>query len=273
LQDGVREWSEEAQRVLGFAPAPAEQDGFKAFSDAVHPDDRPAFETWRHDVGLGEAPCGAEFRIVRPDGEVRCVSVYGAPESGGVDGTVTIAGILHDVTERKGAEEARFSNLEQAANIDRLTGLHNLRGFDLVVEQSMAQAMRAEQGIGLIFCDLDGLKSINDEFGHAQGDRALQDVASIIKFTLRSADAIARIGGDEFIVLAIGGDSTTVHRLNERLQEGFDFFNATTARPYRISVSSGTAWCGPGEMCVFDELKATADREMYAEKLRRRRAN
>jgi diguanylate cyclase (GGDEF)-like protein/PAS domain S-box-containing protein len=251
--DGVREWSEEAIRVLGLGASGAGDDGFEAFYTAVHPDDRHVLEGWSDAIQSTTEPCPAEFRIVRPDGETRVVCVHGARETGESDGEVTVAGIVHDVTER-------------------LTGRHNLRGFDLLVEHAMAQAMRAGQGVGLIFCDLDGLKAINDEFGHGQGDRALQDVASILKFTLRSADAIARIGGDEFIVLAIGGDGAAVGRLNERLQEGFSFFNATTARPYRIAVSSGTAWCEPGEPCAFEQLKASADSEMYAEKLRRTRA-
>jgi diguanylate cyclase (GGDEF)-like protein len=184
---------------------------------------------------------------------------------------VLVAGILHDVTDSKRDEQLRVETLEEVANVDRLTGLHNLRGFDLVAEQAIAQAQRAGQGIGLIFCDMDGLKSINDAFGHAQGDRALQDATSILKFTLRNADAIARIGGDEFVVLALGGDSQSVLSLNERLQEGFEFFNSTNERPYQLSMSAGTAWCEPGGPCSLEALKATADAEMYAEKARRGR--
>jgi diguanylate cyclase (GGDEF)-like protein len=258
--------------VLGFVAPTGAGDGFEVFNAAIHPDDSDILAAWRDRIGSATEPCRAEFRIVNPDGETRVVSVHGAQEAGEVDGEITVAGIVHDVTERRGAEEERLVTLEQAANIDRLTGLANLRGFDLLVEHAIAQALRAGQGVGLIFCDLDGLKAINDEFGHGQGDRALQDVASILKFTLRSADAIARIGGDEFIVLAIGGDGEAVGRLNKRLQEGFNFFNATTTRPYQIAVSSGTAWCEPGEPCAFEQLKATADSEMYAEKLRRTRA-
>ena len=113
---------------------------------------------------------------------------------------------------------------------------------------------------------------INDEFGHAQGDRALQDAASILRFTLRSADAMARVGGDEFIVLAQGDSEEALERLNERLQEGFDFFNATNQRPYTLAMSSGTAWCEPGTRCRLEELKSLADAQMYGEKLRRREA-
>jgi len=173
--------------------------------------------------------------------------------------------------ERKHAEKERFEDLEEVANVDRLTGLHNRRGFDLVGEQAIAQAQRANQGIGLIFCDMDDLKTINDEFGHSQGDRALVDAASILRLTLRSADAMARIGGDEFVVLAIGDGSESLVHLNERLQQGFEFFNETNKRPYRLSMSSGTAWCQPGTPCRLEELRSAADSNMYAEKVRRSR--
>ena len=178
--------------------------------------------------------------------------------------------MIEDITDRKRAEEERVGHLENAANVDRLTGLNNLRGFELLAKQAIAQAQRANQGVGLIFCDLDGLKTINDEFGHVQGDKVLQDVASILTYTLRSADAIARIGGDEFIVLAVDGSRDAVVRLGKRVQEGIELFNATTARPYRIALSSGTAWRDAGTVCRLDELKAEADADMYADKERRR---
>ena len=270
LRGGERSWSDEAVHILGFVPSTIGSDDFAALREAVHPEHRGVFEEWLKAATASAEPIRADFRILRPDGEVRWVCAHGAMEVDDEDGSPLFAGVLHDVTDSKTIEEERLGNLEQAANADRLTGLHNLRGFELLAEQAMAQARRANQGVGLIFCDVDALKAINDEFGHAQGDRALQDVASVLTFTLRSADAIARIGGDEFIVLATGGERSAVERLNERLQEGFDFFNATTARPYRISLSSGIAWSEPGETPVFERLKAAADRAMYAEKLRRR---
>ena len=177
-----------------------------------------------------------------------------------------------DITENKVSHDERIDRLETVANTDLLTGLMNARGFDLVAAQVIAQAQRANVGVGLVYCDVDGLKTINDEFGHAQGDRALQDVASILKFTLRNADAIARVGGDEFIVLAAGGDGHDVVRLQERLQDGIEFFNAENERPYRVGAASGTAWCARGAPCMLDELRETADAQMYSEKARRRRA-
>jgi diguanylate cyclase (GGDEF)-like protein/PAS domain S-box-containing protein len=268
---GEARWSEEAVRILGFLPPSDDGDGFEALRCAVHPDCGVDFEKWVMEVFASREPCRGDFRIVRPNGDTRWICAHGQSEEGEAGGPALVAGILHDVTESKQDEQLRVEGLEQVANVDRLTGLHNLRGFDLVAEQAIAQAERAKQGIGLIFCDMDGLKSINDAFGHAQGDRALQDATSILKFTLRNADAIARIGGDEFVVLAVGGDSQSVLSLNERLQEGFEFFNSTNERPYQLSMSAGTAWCEPGGPCSLEALKVTADAEMYVEKTRRGR--
>jgi diguanylate cyclase (GGDEF)-like protein/PAS domain S-box-containing protein len=266
------EWSDQAVLILGLDPTSGADEPFAVLESVVVLDDRHVFHNWVRAVTTSGEARMSDFRILRPDGEVRWVSVRGSQEQI-VGGGVIVSGVVQDVTERKRSEEARVGRLEQVANLDRLTGLHNLRGFDLVAQQAIAQAQRSGQGVGLIFCDMDGLKSINDAFGHAQGDRALRDATSILKFTLRNADAIARIGGDEFIVLAVGGDSESVANLRERLQEGFEFFNSTNERPYQLSMSAGTAWRGPGLSCQLQELKAAADAEMYAEKARRGRVH
>jgi len=268
LHGGERRWSREAARIIGSTPSD-EGDGFETLRRVVIPEHRAIFEEWLADISSSFEPRRADFRIARPDGDVRWICAHGACERDHEESTVSVAGILHDVTESKRMEQQRYGSLEEAANVDRLTGLHNVRGFEVLAEMAVAQARRAGLGVGLIFCDLDGLKSINDEFGHAQGDRALQDAASVLTYTLRSADAIARIGGDEFLVLAVGADRDAIVRLNERLKEGFDFFNATTTRPYRISLSSGIAWCEAGQRPVLDDLRSIADKAMYDEKLQR----
>jgi len=270
LASGARAWSDEAARILGFDPS-MHGDVLEALCAGIYPEDRGVFEGWELAVSGADGSRRSDFRIVRPDGEVRWVCAHGALEVGEDGEPVAISGVLHDVTESRHAEEARVTDLERAANSDLLTGLNNLRGFDLVAQQTITQAMRANQSVGMIFCDVDDLKSINDELGHAEGDRALVDATSILRFTLRSADVIARVGGDEFVVLTIGGDSAAVLQLSERLKAGFEFFNATNDRPYRLSMSSGTAWCAPGMPCRLEELKATADAGMYAEKLKRSR--
>jgi diguanylate cyclase (GGDEF)-like protein/PAS domain S-box-containing protein len=267
------DWSEEAIRILGLDPGSVEGDPMAAMRLTVHPEDRDAFA--RSEM-RAQSLSGArlmDFRIVRPDGEVRWVSSQTEVEHDEGGTPVAVSGIVQDVTDRKRLEQQRVDDLELLANSDILTGLHNLRGFDLVAHQAIAQAQRAGRGVGLIFGDVDGLKEINDEFGHAQGDRALVDAAAILKFTLRSADAIARVGGDEFVVLAVGHNCESVVHLNDRLQEGFDFFDATKDRPYRLSMSSGTAWCERDEPCRLDDMRARADSDMYAEKLRRQAAS
>jgi diguanylate cyclase (GGDEF)-like protein len=218
---------------------------------------------------LADGIRSTDFRIVRPDGEVRWISAQAVVEEGEDAEPIAVNGILQDVTERKNAEERRVGRLEQAANADRLTGLLNIRGFDLVAERIVAQAERAKHSIGLIFCDVDGLKTINDEFGHLEGDRVLQDVAGVLESTLRSADAIARVGGDEFAVLATGDEIENVAYLRDRLQSGFEHFNRTSERPYQLRVSCGAASCEPGVHCRLEELRAVADAQMYAEKRRR----
>ena len=273
LVTGTRVWSDEAARILGFDPSIHGGDVLEALCAGIYPEDRGEFDGWELAVSGAEGSRRSDFRIVRPDGEVRWVCAHGSLEVSEYGEPVAIAGILHDVTESRHAEEQRTSELEQVANCDSLTGLYNLRGFELVAGQTIAQARRSKQSIGLIFCDVDDLKSINDELGHAQGDRALVDATSILRSTLRDADVIARMGGDEFVVLTVDGGHDALHQLNQRLQEGFELFNATEDRPYRLSMSSGTAWCPPGEFCGLEALKAAADREMYASKLHRAGGN
>jgi diguanylate cyclase (GGDEF)-like protein/PAS domain S-box-containing protein len=186
------------------------------------------------------------------------------------DGRITgVLGIARDITQSKRAEQRRLGELEQLAHADALTGLPNLRGFGLLSKQAVAQAKRAGHGVGAIYADLDNLKGINDRCGHAAGDQALRDAATILRLTLRSADVIARVGGDEFIVLAAGESEDSIRQLVERLDEGIVVFNAGHDGPRALSVSCGVSWREPGKAVKIDRLVSDADAAMYREKARR----
>jgi len=96
-----------------------------------------------------------------------------------------------------------LNKLERIAVTDELTSLLNRRGFMLLGEQHIKQIIRSQQPTALIFIDMDGLKWINDNLGHEEGDRAICDMAAILKLTFRDSDIIGRIGGDEFVSLLI----------------------------------------------------------------------
>jgi two-component system cell cycle response regulator len=160
--------------------------------------------------------------------------------------------------------------LENESLIDALTGLYNRRGFNTLVDNHLKQVERTRKPFALVFLDLDGMKRINDELGHAQGDRALVETASLLRGLVRQSDVLARLGGDEFVLLlgALDGDAdaTIRRRLNQRL----DLVNAQSERKYTLSISIGIVIANPETPLVRDELLARADKLMYLEKQRKR---
>jgi diguanylate cyclase (GGDEF)-like protein/PAS domain S-box-containing protein len=168
-----------------------------------------------------------------------------------------------DITDQKRAQE----ELRALSLIDELTGLYNRRGFLTLARQQLKMADRMHRGIFLLFADLDALKDINDSHGHSAGDRALQEVAGIFRDTFREPDILARIGGDEFVVLAIEGTSVAnAEILSTRLGNNLSDFNEKGRLPYRLSLSQGVVRHVPGRLTSIEELMAQADRLMYEKK-------
>jgi diguanylate cyclase (GGDEF)-like protein len=177
--------------------------------------------------------------------------------------------LLTEIQERVRVEAAlRRSEQElQARSLkDDLTKLHNRRGFMLLAEQQIKLAERSEVGLWLLFADLDSLKWVNDELGHAEGDQALIDAADILRSTFRGSDVVARFAGDEFAVLAAETSPLDTALVSHRLQTEVDKFNNTASRPYRLSLSWGVSYRPPGSSFNLDDMIREADRRMYETK-------
>ena len=169
--------------------------------------------------------------------------------------------VARDATERKRTEE----EIRLMAIVDTLTGLFNRRGFIALAEQQMKTAVRSDHKLFLFFIDVDGLKFINDTWGHERGDQALKRTSIILKQTFRESDIIARLGGDEFAALV--PDSPDLPEvILKRLQCRTDDENAASDTPYRISMSIGVADYDPSAPCSIHELMSRADQLMYHQK-------
>ncbi len=174
---------------------------------------------------------------------------------------------FHDITYRKRAEEA-FKTLSLK---DDLTGLYNRRGFFVLAEQGLKTAQRMGTRMFLIFGDLDNLKGINDTLGHKEGDQALMDTSEILKETFRESDIIARIGGDEFVILAMNSFESSAEKLIDRFEKVLNARHLQTERSYKLSMSFGIAYFDPQNPCSIDVLLAQADKLMYENKPKRGR--
>jgi len=169
-----------------------------------------------------------------------------------------------DVTARVNVEEV----LRGLSLRDDLTGLYNRRGLVALAEQQVRMAERTREGFEVVFIDLDGLKQINDSFGHPIGDQALLDTAAILRATFRDSDVLARLGGDEFAALVLG-DPSGIGGASARLRDALARHNATAERPYLLSLSMGHSRFDPADPVPIEELLRLADRRMYEEKRRK----
>jgi diguanylate cyclase (GGDEF)-like protein len=149
---------------------------------------------------------------------------------------------------------------------DELTGLYNRRGFFILAEQQIKIAARTRRGMLLVSADLDGLKGINDRFGHHEGDRALVDAAQILRQSFRESDILSRIGGDEFVVLITEKPEINEEVLFGRLRKNLEVYNRKVQRPYSFFISMGVATFDSKNPVSLNELLVQADKSMYRNK-------
>lgn len=186
-----------------------------------------------------------------------------------VDRTMSLevvnASLIAEIAERQRAEE----EITRLSLTDDLTGLHNRRSFFLLADQALRAARRTHRPSLLFYVDLDGLKRTNDTHGHEAGDFVISAAARVLRSCFRDNDIVARIGGDEFVILASDGAFPEI--ISARVQSCVDRFNQGDDCRYRLSLSIGVVNYLPHESKPLNELLENADAMMYANKLSRQR--
>lgn len=211
-------------------------------------------------------PTGSvEIELLQFDGRRRWVQLSGSRVPGQGDAVVLAC---TDVTGLR----ARCDTAEHLASHDPLTGLANRRLLQLRLEQALGMARRERQRVALAYLDLDHFKRVNDTLGHAVGDQLLAVLGRRMQSSVRPQDTVARIGGDEFVVLLAGLDDETeaeavLRRLMAEVGREVEVGIATSLR---VSLSAGLVISDPGCVAAAD-LLSRADRTMFAAKQERDR--
>jgi diguanylate cyclase (GGDEF)-like protein/PAS domain S-box-containing protein len=242
--------------ILGHS---AEELVSRPISEFIHRDDRDmVIDCFVRQITGEKVPQNYDFRIIQKDGSIRWVVVNSRLINW--EGKQATLNFLSDITDRKQLEE----RLRAMSIMDDLTGLYNRRGFLTLFQQQVKVADRTKKNMLLFFADLDKMKQINDTLGHQEGDKALIEIATILKEVFRESDIIGRMGGDEFAILVLDTTDETKEVLLKRLLNYLDDYNRS--RSYTLSLSIGIAPYDPKKPLSLDDLMAQADTLMYEEK-------
>ncbi|PTS84310.1 diguanylate cyclase [Pseudomonas sp. HMWF032] len=239
---------------------------YDLFCASVHPDDRER-------VRAGELRCietgenhDEEYRVIWADGSMRWLRETGNVVKDAQGSAVKMMGVVRDITE----EKAWAQQLHQLAHHDVLTGLPNRLVFEDRLGNALKRAQRNSTRVALVFIDLNGFKAINDAYGHAAGDEVLITTAQRLKGALRASDSVARIGGDEFVVIVEGLALNS--SLEQEAQTISEKLFATLLAPLAIAgksqcigASLGVA-AYPDHASSMDRLIHIADLAMYEAK-------
>ncbi|MFO0752789.1 MAG: EAL domain-containing protein, partial [Thermodesulfovibrionales bacterium] len=258
LTTGKIKWSDEVFHIMGVSPQDFEPSPESCLC-LVHPDERPAVEQTVAEMMSGCEKCAVDHRIVREDGTEIVVHVQ-AELVRTVEGrNLRIFGTVQDITERKSLEDA----IRYQANHDLLTGLPNRVLFTELLLRGIAQAGRNRKRLAVLFLDLDRFKNINDTLGHSAGDQLLKEVAVRLLHPVRESDTVARIGGDEFVLLLPDiTHSQDVDTIVEKIMTAFKTPFFIAGNEVHISTSIGVSvYPDAGEYA--EELVKNADIAMY----------
>src|SRR6476469_8486193 len=240
------------EQFLGLTIAEARD---AVWPDYVHPDDREHFLELHRLIGADGVP-----RWVRDRGRIRHEH-----------GRVFLDGSALDVTAAHEAQEAlerARAEADRQGRLDPLTGIANRRALPDLLDRRLA---RTKPGVGVLLLDIDRFKQINDGHGHAAGDEVLVAVAERITRAIRADDAVARIGGEEFLIMLPGVDAEeALRRVGEVVRTAVCAEPVQTGRgPLAVTASVGGALSGEN-LWLRDALIGAADRALYAAKHRGR---
>ncbi len=258
-------WGRDPADLLGQSDARTGK--YPDFRDLVHPEDRERYlALGQHTMRTGES-YSIEFRIVGRDGAVRWIAAHGKCVFDSVGAPVRMLGVSQDITERKQAQH----EIHQLAFTDALTGLPNRRLLIDRMNQALATSTRNQREGAVLFIDLDNFKTLNDTLGHDIGDQLLIKVTQRLVACVREGDTVARIGGDEFVVLLRDLNenapqaATQVEAVGEKILVALSQVYLLGAHVHHTSASIGVALFGAQRESV-DELLKRADLAMYAAK-------
>lgn len=162
------------------------------------------------------------------------------------------------------------TKLEEIAQKDELTGLFNRRGFISNSEKVLADPINQGKVAIICYADMDNLKMVNDKFGHDEGDFALRTLSKVLQESFRETDIIGRIGGDEYVALALTGADVDIVAMKERIEKVTRRYNEFAGKPYPIEMSCGIfKFTISGKIDVFEVLNE-ADMLLYQEKIRKK---
>ena len=280
MVDGTETWDERTNALYG-QPADDQKRTIEHWRKALHPDDRErAEQEFKHMIALGRYE--SDYRVVLPDGSLRYVRSMGTlhSEPGQPDKVVGVnwdvtrdVELNEDLRRAKRQAEARSTELEAVririehnALHDSLTGLPNRRYLDDILKRHAADGYHGSGSIALLHIDLDRFKQINDTLGHAAGDAMLIHASKVLRANCRETDFVARIGGDEFVIVSSAGPSDARLRLiADRIVREMRRPAQHEGHEVRFGVSIGVAVSRAADINV-KQLLVNADIALYRAK-------
>ncbi|MFT4414195.1 diguanylate cyclase [Fredinandcohnia humi] len=223
--------------------------------ERIHPDDyhilvkkqlgeldfsKPIIQRWRNDEGTYIT--FEEYATpIYMDGEI-----------------VALQGIIRNINDKVLLQQ----KLEYKASHDSLTGLYNREYFEALIDN---YDKIEDVSIGIIICDLDELKYVNDNFGHKLGDNLIKETAKLLKGFSCNNVIVSRIGGDEFALIMVNTEPSQIEAFFAELQNEIDYFNDNKSTLFKIKMSKGYAF-NTSSLGRMEELFIKADNNMYNEK-------
>lgn len=243
--------SPQTEKILGYSPEEWKVNP-ELWETIIHPEDREWVMAEHLRTNRTGEPFNVDYRVRRKDG--RTIWVHDeAVLTEHATGTKAWHGVIYDITERKAMEE----ELRYLGNHDALTGLFNRAYYE--TEVARLEASRSHP-VSIIVADVDRLKVVNDQMGHAVGDEVLRRAASVLRNAFRAEDVVARTGGDEFGILLPETDEVAVQKALERIRKLLVKDMRAGVEP-QLSISLGSATCHRGESLI--KALKQADDNMY----------
>ncbi len=199
--------------------------------------------------------CGLDFNALK------CTSTF-----------MSYLNMMLEIVKQKFFVSAVVSQLKSMYILDFMTSLYNRRGFYSKIKPQLENCISLNYDLMIVSVDMDGLKNINDTYGHSEGDIAIKALSNLLCQSVDSNTIVARFGGDEFVIAGVYPDGNkTAEIFKETIKRKLDAYNEITEKPYKVSASVGISITKPDEKTNLDALIEIADSIMYRQKARQKK--